>query len=100
MGGKSLRGLGMLVAVALVAAACGGTPASSSPPPTGKAFIPLISKGFQHQFWQAVEQGAEKAPTQFNVPIDFQGPDNEPQVDKQLELLQTDVDQKPSGLSI
>ena len=98
MRGKSLRWLGMLVAVAVVAAACGGTPASSSPTPTGKAFIPLISKGFQHQFWQAVKQGAEKAATQFNVRIDFQGPENESQVDKQLEMLQTVLNQKPSAL--
>jgi ribose transport system substrate-binding protein len=98
MRGKSLRWLGMLVAVVLVAAACGGTPASSSPTPTGKAFIPLISKGFQHQFWQAVKQGAEKAATQFNVKIDFQGPENESQVDKQLEMLQTVLNQKPSAL--
>ncbi len=95
---KSLRWLGGLVAVVLVAAACGGTPASSSPSPTGKAFIPLISKGFQHQFWQAVKQGAEKAATQFNVRIDFQGPENESQVDKQLEMLQTVLNQKPSAL--
>ena len=63
MRGKSLRWLGGLVAIVFVAAACGGTPATSgtSPSPTGKAFIPLISKGFQHQFWQAVKQGAEKA---------------------------------------
>jgi ribose transport system substrate-binding protein len=88
----------MLVAVLLVAAACGGTPAGSSPTPTGKAFIPLISKGFQHQFWQAVKAGAEKAAIQYNVKIDFQGPENESQVDKQLEMLQTVLNQKPSAL--
>ena len=98
MRGKSFRWLGGLVAVVLVAAACGGTPASSSPTPTGKAFIPLISKGFQHQFWQAVKQGAEKAAVQFNVRIDFQGPENESQVDKQLEMLQTVLNQKPQAL--
>ena len=96
-----MRWLGGLVAVLLVAAACGGTPASTGgggASPTGKAFIPLISKGFQHQFWQAVKQGAEKAATQFNVRIDFQGPENESQVDKQLEMLQTVLNQKPSAL--
>jgi len=98
MRGNSLRWLGGLVAVVLVIAACGGTPATSSPTATGKAFIPLISKGFQHQFWQAVKQGAEKAATQFNVKIDFQGPENESQVDKQLEMLQTVLNQKPSAL--
>src|SRR3979490_1759814 len=92
---KSMRWLGGLAAVVLVAAACGGTPAAS---PTAKSFIPMISKGFQHQFWQAVKQGAEKAATQFNVRIDFQGPENESQVDKQLEMLQTVLNQKPSAL--
>jgi ribose transport system substrate-binding protein len=107
MKGKSLRWLGGLVAVVFVAAACGGTPASttsSSPTasasasPAAKAFIPMISKGFQHQFWQAVKQGADKAAVQFNVTISFQGPENESQVDKQLEMLQTVLNQKPSAL--
>ena len=97
MRGKSARWLGILAAVVLVAAACGGTPAAN-PSPTGKAFIPMISKGFQHQFWQAVKLGAEKAATQFNVTINFQGPENESQVDKQLEMLQTVLNQKPQAL--
>src|SRR2546426_6265925 len=83
----------------LVAAACGGqAPAGGGGAPAAKPFIPLISKGFQHQFWQAVKQGAEKAAIQFNVRIDFQGPENESQVDKQLEMLQTVLNQKPSAL--
>jgi len=105
MNGKSLRWLGGLAAVVFVAAACGGTPASSSStsPSAGastaaKAFIPMISKGFQHQFWQAVKQGADKAAAQFNVTITFQGPENESQVDKQLEMLQTVLNQKPQAL--
>jgi ribose transport system substrate-binding protein len=84
-----------LAAVVLVAAACGGTPAAS---PTAKSFIPMISKGFQHQFWQAVKQGAEKAATQFNVTITFEGPENESQVDKQLEMVQAALNKKPQAL--
>ena len=107
MRGKSLRWLGGLAATVFVAAACGGGPAStttSSPTasasasPAAKAFIPMISKGFQHQFWQAVKQGADKAAAQFNVTISFQGPENESQVDKQLEMLQTVLNQKPQAL--
>jgi ribose transport system substrate-binding protein len=30
-----------------------------------KLYIPLISKGFQHQFWQAVKLGADKAAAEF-----------------------------------
>src|SRR5437773_5203898 len=92
MNGKSLRWLGGLVAVVFVAAACGGAPASSSGSPTAaaKLFIPMISKGFQHQFWQAVRQGAEKAAAQYNVTITFEGPENESQVDKQIEMLRSE----------
>jgi ribose transport system substrate-binding protein len=97
MRGKSTRWLGGLAAIVLVAAACGGTPATTGGT-AAKSFIPMISKGFQHQFWQAVKQGAEKAATQFNVTINFQGPENESQVDKQLEMLQTVLNQKPQAL--
>ena len=38
------------------------------------AYIPLISKGFQHQFWQAVKAGAEQAAKELNVRITFEGP--------------------------
>ncbi len=58
----------------------------------------MISKGFQHQFWQAVKQGAEKAAAQYNVKITFEGPENESQVDKQLEMLQAALNKKPSAL--
>ncbi len=42
-----------------------------------KAYIALISKGFQHQFWQAVKIGLEKAAAEFNVDVTFEGPDGE-----------------------
>lgn len=55
-------------------------------------FIPIISKGFQHQFWQAVKQGAEKAADELGVEVTFEGPESESQVDKQLEMLQAALD--------
>ena len=61
-------------------------------------FIPLISKGFQHQFWQAVKLGAEQAAEACGVEITFEGPESESQVDRQLEMLQTALDRKPDAL--
>ena len=58
----------------------------------------MISKGFQHQFWQAVRQGSEKAAKEFNVDITFEGPETEAQVDKQMEMLQTAIDKKPAAI--
>ncbi|HEX3479170.1 MAG TPA: ABC transporter substrate-binding protein [Kofleriaceae bacterium] len=61
-------------------------------------YIPVISKGFQHQFWQAVKLGAEKAAKELKVRITFEGPENESQVDKQLEMLQTALARKPQAI--
>ena len=61
-------------------------------------YIPVISKGFQHQFWQAVKLGAEKAAAEFKVQITFEGPENESMVDKQLDMLQTDLAKNPSAI--
>ncbi len=61
-------------------------------------YIPVISKGFQHQFWQAVKAGAEKAAEDCGVTITFEGPETEAMVDKQIEMLQTALDKKPAAL--
>ena len=64
----------------------------------GPIYIPLVSKGFQHQFWVAVRQGAEKAAAEFNVSINFIGPETETQVDRQMDMLQTELAKNPSAL--
>jgi ribose transport system substrate-binding protein len=60
--------------------------------------IALISKGFQHQFWQAVKAGADQAGKELGVTVTFEGPDNETQVDKQMEMLAAALARKPSAL--
>src|SRR5438874_13168406 len=52
-----------------------------------EVYIPLVSKGFQHQFWQAVKSGAEHAAKDLKVKISFEGPEAEPMVDKQIDML-------------
>jgi ribose transport system substrate-binding protein len=82
------------VKLAVVAALALGAPKSNAAEP----YIPVISKGFQHQFWQAVRLGAEKAAKQYHVKITFEGPENESQVDKQIEMLQTALAKKPAAI--
>jgi ribose transport system substrate-binding protein len=65
---------------------------------TKKLYIPLISKGFQHQFWLAVKAGAEKAAKDFDVTITFEGPENESMVDKQMDMLQVAIDKNPAAI--
>lgn len=63
-----------------------------------KMYIPLISKGFQHQFWQAVKAGADKAAAELGVEVTFEGPDNETMVDKQIDMLATALAKKPAAI--
>jgi ribose transport system substrate-binding protein len=98
--------LGLLLVVVLVAA-CGAQPAAAPAQPSGgesaegaKPYIPVISKGFQHQFWQAVKLGSEQAAKDFNVDITFEGPPSESDIDKQIEMLQTALDKKPAAICL
>src|SRR5579872_7562440 len=63
-----------------------------------ETYIPLISKGFQHQFWQAVKAGAEQAAKDFNVKVSFEGPETEAMVDKQIDMLSAALAKKPQAL--
>jgi ribose transport system substrate-binding protein len=65
-----------------------------------KPYIPVISKGFQHQFWQAVKQGAEQAAADYNVDITFEGPATEAEVDKQIEMLQAALAKNPAAICL
>ena len=61
-------------------------------------YIPLVSKGFQHQFWQAVKSGAEKAGKDYNVRITFEGPETEAMVDKQIDMLSSALAKHPAAI--
>jgi ribose transport system substrate-binding protein len=65
---------------------------------SGKIYIPLVSKGFQHQFWQAVKQGADKAAAELNVEITFEGPETEAMTDKQIDMLAAAMAKNPKAL--
>lgn len=63
-----------------------------------RAYIPLISKGFSHQFWQAVKMGSERAAEELGVDVTFEGPDNEGQVDRQIDMLAAALSKKPAAI--
>ena len=97
--------LSCMVVFAMLLGACApaAAPAEQKPAeekPAAKPYIPVISKGFQHQFWQAVKAGSEKAAKDFDVDITFEGPETEAQVDKQVEMVQAALDKKPAALCL
>lgn len=65
-----------------------------------EVYIPIVSKGSQHQFWQAVRAGAEQAAKDLDVKITFEGPENETMVDKQIEMLKSALANKPAALAV
>ena len=65
-----------------------------------KPYIALVSKGFQHQFWQAVKIGSEQAAKDFDVTVTFEGPDGEGAVDRQLDMISTALSKKPAAIAI
>lgn len=84
-----------LLAAASAIALLGAAPAASA---QDTLDIALISKGFQHQFWQAVNQGAEQAAEEFGVNVTFEGPDNETQVDRQIDMLAAALAREPDAI--
>jgi ribose transport system substrate-binding protein len=65
-----------------------------------KTYIPVISKGFQHQFWQAVKQGAEQAAKQDGVEITFEGPATEADIQPQVQMLVNAMAKSPSAICL
>lgn len=63
-------------------------------------YIAMVSKGFQHQFWQAVNAGADQAAEDYDVRITFEGPETEAMVDKQVEMVQAALDRDPAALCL
>jgi ribose transport system substrate-binding protein len=63
-----------------------------------ETYIPLISKGFQHQFWQAVKSGAEQAGKDYKVKVTFEGPETEAMVDKQIDMLSATLAKNPKAI--
>ncbi len=82
----------------LIGALALGASAALTAPSYAEDYFPIISKGFQHQFWQAVKAGAQEAAKADGVKITFEGPETEAMVDKQIDMLAAALAKKPQGL--
>jgi ribose transport system substrate-binding protein len=87
-------------AVTLTAAACGGGSSTGAAGGGGgeQPYIAIVSKGFQHQFWQAVKRGAEQEAAKQNVRITFEGPATEADIEAQVTMLTNALGRQPDVL--
>lgn len=63
-------------------------------------YIPVMAKGFQHQFWQAVYQGALAAADEYGVEIYFDGPASETNIDEQVTMLKNEMAKNPAAIAL
>lgn len=66
---------------------------------SGEPQIAIVSKGFQHQFWQAVQKGAEQCAQEQGAQITFVGPQSESEVAAQIDMLRTALEGDPDALA-
>jgi ribose transport system substrate-binding protein len=94
-------------ALALAVAACGSdnktggassSAGSSGGGGGGQPYIAIVSKGFQHQFWQAVKQGAEQEAKAEGARITFEGPPTEQDIEQQVTMLTSAIQKKPAAI--
>ncbi len=60
----------------------------------------IVSKGFQHQYWQAVLQGAEEAAAELGDEINFVGPASESDIADQVQMLTNAVNSGPDAIGL
>lgn len=65
-----------------------------------KPYIAVVSKGFQHQFWQVVNKGAQAAADELGVEITFDGPPTESDIAIQVDMLKSALDKKPAAVCL
>lgn len=101
---KVLTGIaGAALAVSL-AACSSGAPATTAPGGAtsaaggGSTRIALIAKANASDYWTMVKNGAMAAGQELSVEVTFNGPDTESEGDKQLNQLQTAINDKPAGI--
>ena len=91
--------LTLLAIAAVIAAGCGkqetGTNAGPANSGTGsggtKYRIAVIPKGTAQSFWQTVKAGAEKAGSEENAEIIFQGPTDETDISGQINIIDAQI---------
>jgi len=63
-------------------------------------YIPVISKGLQHQFWQVVKKGCDDAAAKYGITITFEGPASESEIAAQVTMLDSAIAKKPSAICL
>lgn len=61
-------------------------------------YIAVISKGFQHEFWQTVKLGSDTAAEELGVKSTFEGPANESMIAEQIDMVENAITKKATAI--
>ena len=86
------------MAIAMGVTACGSDSGGGGGASGDEPYIAIVSKGFQHQFWQAVKKGAEQEADKEGARITFEGPATETDIEGQVNMLTDALAKQPDAL--
>lgn len=81
-------------------AAATPAPEAEAPATADKPYIAVVSKGFQHKFWQTVLAGAEAAAEKYGVDMTFDGPPSESDISIQVDYVNAVLAKNPAALAL
>lgn len=101
---KNILSMSLGLSIMLLLGACGSgddaasTEDSVATTGSGDIQIEVVAKGFQHQFWKAVNQGSNDAAEEYGATINFVGPANETAIQEQVQMLSNAINKKPDAI--
>lgn len=90
----------LIVGLIVLAIVTVGMPVFASGQAEGEMYIPVISKGLQHQFWQTVKAGADDAAAEYGIEITFEGPPSEADIQDQVQMFQNAMAKDPAAIAL
>ena len=65
-----------------------------------KLHFEIVSKGLQHEYWQAVYKGCENKAAELGATINFVGPASESDIQPQVDMLNSAVQAAPTAIGL
>lgn len=77
-----------------------GTSADNSGAQGEALHFEIVSKGLQHEYWQAVKKGVESKAAELGVTTNFVGPATESDIQPQVDMLKSAVETNPAAIGL
>ncbi len=73
---------------------------ADAPAADEKMSFEIVSKGLQHQYWQAVKKGVEQKAAELGVEVNFVGPASESDIKDQVAMFDNALNSNPKAIGL